>query len=143
DVALGPLQQGAVSQLVGEMLGVERAPEALVRAIAEEAEGIPLFVVETLRELLNLARIVREPTGLWRWKDAAAGAALSDVPLPAKLAGLIERRLERLEPEARHAAQMASVLGEELGFGLLQKLTDLPEEPLLDCLDRLLKARIL
>lgn len=142
ELALGPLPDAGVAELVGEMLGLEEPPGELVRPIAREAEGVPLFVVETLRELVNLGRIEREPGALWRW-TARAAEGPADVPLPARLASLLGRRIDRLDPAARRAAEVAAVLGDEPDFGLLLKASGLPEEALLDCVDHLLKAVIL
>lgn len=101
-VELEPLTEEATATLLGTLLDdVEVEPD--VRAeILLRAEGNPLFVEEIVRALGDHDR------------DASGRAATTRrVEVPASLSGLLTARLDQLPDEARHLAQVASVIGRE------------------------------
>jgi tetratricopeptide (TPR) repeat protein len=62
--------------------------------------------------------------------------------LPQTVLALAERRLQLLTEADRSVLTMAAVLGPEFSFALLEKVTQLDEDTLLDTIDRLLSARL-
>jgi class 3 adenylate cyclase len=100
---LEPVSYDGISQmLLGLAPGI---PQETARHIADRAEGVPLYAVETVRMLLDDGRLVRDGER-FRMVDAAAPLAV-----PQSLHALIAARLDAVEPEDRALLQDASVLG--------------------------------
>ena len=101
---------GAV--MVERIAGNDKLPDALAAEIVERADGVPLFVEELTRAVIE--------AGAGPGGEALAGATplpSSGVP-PALHASLIAR-LDRLGPTAREIAQIGAVLGREFSYELI------------------------
>ncbi len=98
--------------------------DQMVDAIVARADGIPLFLEE-------LTRTILEP-----------GVARRVEEIPATLADSLMARLDRLSA-AKEVAQRASVLGREFSYRLLAAVVELEEAALRDGLARLDEAEIL
>ena len=120
--------------MVANVAGNAALPAEIVEEIAERTDGVPLFVEELTKAVLEAG--------------AQASAALSAVPhpalsVPATLHASLMARLDRLGPAAKEVAQTGAAIGREFGFGLLASVTDLPEPQLHEALDRLTNAGLL
>lgn len=101
---VGPLSFGAARRLLLERLGLSLARSVLDRMV-DITGANPLFLLELGRELL--ARGV--PT------------SVDDLPIPARIEDLFEKRIEELTPAARHAL-MALALCPDIGLDGLTRL---------------------
>ncbi|MFL5331612.1 MAG: AAA family ATPase, partial [Geminicoccaceae bacterium] len=106
-------------------------PPEIVAEIAERTDGVPLFVEELTKAVLEAG--------------AQAPATLSATPrpglaVPPTLHASLMARLDRLGATAREVAQAGAVIGREFGHALLASITDLPEPRLREALDRLTNA---
>ena len=99
-------------------------PAATLDALVARAEGVPLFVEE-------LTRSVVEP-----------GTARGVEAIPASLADSLMGRLDRLST-AKEVAQRAAVLGREFEYPLLAAMAGMDEAALRHGLARLVEAEIL
>jgi class 3 adenylate cyclase/predicted ATPase len=104
-------------------LGADTLPEEMVETLVARADGMPLFVEE-------LTKAVVEP-GVARGMEA----------IPPTLADSLMARLDRLST-AKEVAQRAAVLGREFAYPLLAAVADLEEAGLRQGLARLLDAEI-
>jgi tetratricopeptide (TPR) repeat protein len=109
-------------------------PPEIVAEIAERTDGVPLFVEELTKAVVE--------------SGAQAFAALSLTPheasaVPATLHALLMARLDRLEAAAKEVAQKAAVIGRHFSYGLLASITDLPVSQLREALDQLTNAGLL
>ena len=86
-----------------------------VQRLAEETEGNPFFIEETLRSLPELEE-----------------RALSRIAVPEGVKELIGRRLEQLSPTANQVLGVASVVGRRFDLTLLETLL---EQDVLDALE--------
>lgn len=129
-VELQPLDEYASRQLVANLLEIEDLPESVRALILKKAEGNPFYVEEVIRSLLDQKLVVRDGD---RWR---ATREISNIAIPDTLAGVITARLDRLDEEAKHTAQTASILGREFAYAPLTELSDVPAtvEPSLDTL---------
>ena len=102
-------------------------PAATVDALVARADGVPLYVEE-------LTKAMMEP-----------GAAHGVEAIPATLADSLMGRLDRLDrlSAAKEVAQRAAVLGREFGYPLLAATAGLDEAALRHGLERLADAEIL
>lgn len=126
---LDPLPQADVNRMLSDL--TERAPlsPALAALVHERAGGVPLFVEELARELIETAH-------------SASGVLPDARSVPASLHGLLLARLDRLGP-ARELIQTAAVIGREVPHALLQAVAGLDDSTLRARLARLIEAGLL
>jgi class 3 adenylate cyclase len=110
-VELGPLSEEAEEELASSLMGMGASQEVL-DVVREGVEGNPLFLEERLHWLVETGALVREQ-GTWR-RVEKVGAEVPEV-----LERLVRSRVDRLSPLGQEVARTASVLGTELGLGLL------------------------
>ena len=127
---LGPLTAAETTSLARSLWRGEPTPAALERLV-EEAEGIPLFVVEMLRGGWISRVDARPPT-----------VEPQPVPLPPKLRAVIAERLQQLSPTGFELMSMAAVIGREFGFDLLVAVSRQSEDEVMRGLDELWRQRI-
>jgi len=78
------------------------------QALYQITSGHPLFTVELLRHMQERGDVVRDEQGQW-----VEGPVLDWSALPARVEGVIEERIGRLEGELREVLTVASVEGED------------------------------
>jgi class 3 adenylate cyclase/tetratricopeptide (TPR) repeat protein len=100
---LEPLSSEAMSRLLEGM--VPGLPAELATRISDQAAGIPLYAVETVRMLLDRGLVIEEE-GVYR-----AVGSLQELEVPESLHALIAARLDSLNADERRLIQDASVLG--------------------------------
>ncbi len=127
---LGRLTRRQAREMVGALAPAGALPGHVVESILERADGIPLYVEELARSMLDV-----QPT-------AGDGPVPADLPIPATLQDSLMARLDRMGA-AKEVAQRAAVCGREASFELLVAATGLPEETLRAGLERLVRAEIL
>jgi class 3 adenylate cyclase/tetratricopeptide (TPR) repeat protein len=103
-LTLEPLTRDAMVELVSGM--VPGLPADAVSRIADAAEGVPLYAVETARMLLDRGLVERLPDG-----GFGATGALATLEIPETLHALVAARLDGLSEEERRLVQQAAVLG--------------------------------
>src|SRR5438876_8760098 len=135
-IALKPLPETGVEAMLRALTG-QPPPPALVHAIYRETEGNPFFVEEVFQHLSEQGRLL-DAQGRWR-SDLQVGEL--DVPEGVRL--VISRRLERVSEDCRTALTDAAVVGRDFGFELLQKLSDLDADRLLDAIDEAERANLI
>ena len=122
-VALAPLDRTEVRRMVGEITAQQVLPQEVVERVSERTGGVPLFVEEVTRLLIE-----RGDTG--------------SQAVPPTLQQSLAARLDRLGP-AREVAQIGAVLGRDFVYGLLRDVADADETTLQASLDRLADADLL
>ena len=133
-LTLARLDRRDTAAMVANVAGNAALPAEIVEEIAERTDGVPLFVEELTKAVLEAG--------------AQAPAALSAMPhpalsVPATLHASLMARLDRLGPAAKDVAQTGAAIGREFGYALLASITDLPEPQLREALDRLTHAGLL
>ena len=84
-----------------------RLSEGFRQRLARHTEGHPLFVVELLREMQARGKLRQDATGFW-----IEGPELTWEALPARVEGVIEKRVGRLALDLREILTAACVEGE-------------------------------
>ncbi len=100
-IALAPLDRAQVARMVGEIASRHSLSNDVVEGISERTGGVPLFVEEVTRLLLE------------RGGEGGAQA------IPPTLQHSLAARLDRLG-EAREVAQIGAVLGRDFSYALLR-----------------------
>ena len=135
-LALKRLPQAHVEVMLRALSGQE-PPAALLQAVYGETEGNPFFVEEVYQHLAEEGKLFDE-MGRWR-SDLSIGEL--DVPRGVRL--VIGRRLERVSEECRRVLTTAAVIGRGFGFELLEALTEVQAEVLLDAIDEAERANLI
>jgi class 3 adenylate cyclase/tetratricopeptide (TPR) repeat protein len=130
-LTLAPLDRDDTITMIGLVCGDRTIPVAAVTEIAERTDGLPLFIEDLTREVLESSEL-----------GATASGPAAPLAIPATLNDSLMSRLDRLG-SAKRVAQMASVIGREFAYSLLAKVADMPEEELRDELYRLVEAGLL
>ena len=115
---LSPLDRPAASELLSALLGGGESLVRLKERLLEKTGGIPLFIEEVVRSLIDSGALV-----------GSAGAyslAVSpeDVGIPVTVQAIISTRIDALSPNAKRALQFASVLGQPLTMPILTAMAD-------------------
>ena len=129
-----PLAAADAEQMVRAMLGGP-TDTALIEHVVERSRGNPWMASEVLRELLETGQVFKRRR-YWEWTRLEAG-------LSPGLREAFEARFLKLTTSAQELAAFAAVIGEVLDFDSLLELSMLEENPLLDDLERLIRAKVL
>jgi len=115
------LRMSQSSQIVRDIAG-DGIPEDIVQRIVERTDGIPLFVEELTRSLVE------------------GGFDRDDENIPATLQASLLARLDRLGPVAKEIAQIGATIGKEFSRQMLAAVTGKSEELLVGILDQLVNS---
>ena len=118
-LTLHTLSEAETLAMVGRVLGSEQFPQELRTALMEKAEGVPLFVEEVTKTLLDLGVLRRENGGYTMVKG------ITEVSVPDTVQGIIMARLDRLGEDGKRAVQLASVIGRQFMQRLLERIAGL------------------
>ena len=123
-ISLAPLDRAQVRNMVGELAVRHALPKEVIDRVTERTGGVPLFVEELTRLLLE-----RGEQG-----DIQA--------IPPTLQQSLMARLDRLGP-AREVGQIGAVIGRDFPYALLRAVAGMDDTPLQAALDQLADADIL
>jgi len=121
-LTLRPLSTADTLTMAGGVLGTEHFPTELRTALMEKAEGVPLFVEEVTKTLLDLGVLSRENGGYRMVKR------IDEVSVPETIQGIIMARLDRLGEEGKRTVQLASVIGRQFLKRLLERIAGLSDQ---------------
>ncbi len=111
-------------------------PDAVADQILSKADGIPLYVEELTKAVLD--------SGIA--SDLEHGAAISGkldrIEIPASLSDSLMARLDRLSP-VKEVAQFGAVIGREFSHELIATVTNQPEQELRAALAQLTQAELI
>ncbi len=129
-LSLSRLVRGDVAMIVGRVVGGKALPADILAQITSKTDGIPLFVEELTRTVLE--------SGLLR--DLGDHLELVGVPaafaIPSTLQDSLMARLDRLAP-AKELAQIGACIGREFDHDLLAAVSPLQEPTFSEALVRL------
>ncbi len=94
-------------------------------ALFAHTEGHPLFTVELLRDLQERGDIVQDSDGVW-----VETGELDWSVLPARIEGVIEERIGRLEDELKETLTVASVEGVDFTAQIVARVREVKERAL-------------
>jgi predicted ATPase len=134
-LTLNRLAERETSAIISRVVGNKLLPPSIRQDIIERTDGIPLFVEEMTRAVLEAS------------EEGAAEQTVSAVPspalaVPASLHASLMARLDRLGP-AKEVAQVGAAIGREFTHALLAVVVRKPEIELGAALDRVIGAGLL
>ena len=104
EIKLAGLYKDSVKKIAESMLGGS-VDDDFAQTLALDSDGLPLFVVETIRMLYEQHHF-SEINGKWQ-------LASEKYDIPAKVKDIILRRIDGLKPGQRRILDAASVIGEK------------------------------
>ena len=128
-LTLNRLDRSQCAALAASVGGEQPLSEAVIRQIADRTDGVPLFVEE-------LTKAIVESGG------QADGQESPFAAVPATLQDALEARLDRLG-EARDLAQIGAVIGRSFGHDLLARVSGLDDVELGERLDQLVRSELI
>ncbi len=120
--------------LLASLVDIEKFSPRLIQNLLEHAAGIPLYLEEILRMLLDAGALVHTPNGLRPYRSID-GESLG---VPVTLQGLIQARFDQLTAFQRTVLQCASIIGHHFSRDLLEAILPLHEEDLQKTLQELI-----
>ncbi len=128
-IGIEPLEQTVAASLVGSLLGPDPSLAPLGALVLDRTEGVPLFIEETVRDLVERGLL----TGA-RGNYALAGP-VDAVRIPATVEGVLSARIDRLRPEWKMLLQVAAVVGREVPIAFLRGLAEIEDPSFQDAIE--------
>ncbi|HXG20801.1 MAG TPA: adenylate/guanylate cyclase domain-containing protein, partial [Methylomirabilota bacterium] len=122
------LGRSQAARMVANVAEGQQLPEEIMRQIIAKTDGVPLFVEELTKSVMESLRAMQAPP--------------LQLTIPATLHDSLMARLDRLDT-AKEVAQLGAVMGREFSYELLHALSPLPAEALQQALHRLLEAELI
>src|SRR5882762_6539924 len=124
-----------IEAMIDGVVGNKFIPTSVRHDIIERTDGIPLFVEEMTKAVLEAG------------SEGGAERTVASIPsptlsVPASLQASLMARLDRLGP-AKEVAQIGAAIGREFSYALLSAVATKPEPELASALDRLIGAGLL
>jgi class 3 adenylate cyclase/predicted ATPase len=132
-IALKPLGPASAAAMVRSLAADRALPAAVVQQIVDKTDGVPLFIEEVAKAVLQ---------GLAEGTGPAAAGARAAPAIPDTLQDSLMARLDRAAP-MKATAQVASAIGREFALDLLEAVAPLSPEAVREAIDGLIAAGLL
>jgi predicted ATPase len=126
------LREGAA--IVEQIAGNRALPMEVINEIVERADGVPLFVEELTKAVLEAGPSDSNAIG------AVASAPVPALAVPATLHASLMARLDRLGPAAKEVVQVGAAIGREFSYELLAAVAQRKSADLRTALEQLVDA---
>jgi class 3 adenylate cyclase/predicted ATPase len=130
-ITLSRLGRSQVEVIVEQVTGGKELPKEIVQQIVSKTDGVPLFVEELTKTVLEL-----------EFDVGARHAVPLPLGIPATLQDALMARLDRLGP-MKELAQLGATIGREFSYELLQTVSPLDESTLQQRLKQLIDAELI
>jgi class 3 adenylate cyclase/predicted ATPase len=134
-LTLNRLPKRAIEAMIDGVVNNNRFPASVRQDIIERSDGIPLFVEE-------MTKAVLEAESEDAARRTAAAVPSSALAVPASLQASLMARLDRLGP-VKEIAQAGAAIGREFSHTLLAAVAGKPDGELASALDRLMQSGLL
>ena len=134
-LALNRLDRRDRTALVEQIAGGKALPDDVIAQIVERTDGVPLFVEELTKSVLE-SGLLREEADRY-----VLDRALPPFAIPTTLHASLMARLDRLA-SVRQVAQIGAAIGREFSYALLRAVSRLPEDELQAALARLVASEL-
>jgi len=121
-IRVDELSQETSAEMVQAILKEGRAAPDLTKLILDRATGNPLFMEEFTHSLIERGYIERK-NGHY-----VLTIKPSEIQVPDTIQGIIAARMDRLEENLKRTMQVASVIGRDFAYRILQTITGMQQE---------------
>jgi class 3 adenylate cyclase/tetratricopeptide (TPR) repeat protein/ABC-type transport system involved in cytochrome c biogenesis ATPase subunit len=134
--ALNRLGLEQVASIVAKLTNARALPDEVMQIIGERTDGVPLFVEELTKTILESGVLKEVGDRL------VLSGPLDALAIPSTLHDSLMARLDRLQP-IKEVAQTAACIGREFAHELLTNISPLSEAELNSALEGLIKAELI
>jgi predicted ATPase len=135
-LSLNRLGGREIAAMIDRVTGNKALPESVRQDIIERTDGVPLFVEE-------MTKAVLETESEEEAQRTAATMPSTALAVPASLHASLMARLDRLGGAAKEVAQIGAAIGREFSHALLGMVARKPGAEIQSALDRLMTAGLL
>ncbi len=135
-IQLDRLTESQSVALVTKLVGGKTLPPELVEQIIQRTDGVPLFIEELTRTILESGLVAE------RSEQYVLAGALPNFAVPDTLQASLMARIDRLA-SGREVAQIGAAIGREFSFDLILAVTGLERGKLKEALTRLSEAELI
>ena len=135
-LALMRLSRAQSASLILRVANDKPLPQDLVGQIVEKTDGVPLFLEELTKAVLE-SDILIDKGDRYDYSGKVGHMAI-----PATLRDSLMARLDRLFP-VKELAQIGAVIGREFGYELLAQVSPIKEPHLTECLEKLVASELI
>jgi len=122
--------------MVTNVTGGKLLPDEVLDQIVAKTDGVPLFVEELTKTVLEAGFLRETPDGF------ALDGHVPPLAIPATLQDSLTARLDRLSP-VKEVAQIGACIGREFSYDLLAAVSPLGDNELRDALQQLVNSELL
>ncbi len=135
--SLSPKQS---QELLVRLLSLPKLPENLREQIVRQASGIPFYLEEIVRMLIDQGVLQRTE---YQW-NVNPQVNIENLGVPNSLQGLILARFDRVDPVQRQVLQVASVVGREFNRSVVKHVVNkLDDHEIVEALSVLMKREFI
>src|SRR5215831_14217406 len=134
-LVLNRLDQRSRTALVRQIVGGRALPDDVVAQIVERTDGVPLFIEELTKSVLE-SGLLREEGDRY-----SLDSPLPPLAIPTSLHASLLARLDRLA-SVRHVAQIGAAFGRWFRYTSIRAVSGLPEDELQASLARLVASEL-
>jgi class 3 adenylate cyclase/predicted ATPase len=136
EITVNRLSRGQIERMAERVAGGKKLPEQVLQQIVEKTDGVPLFVEEMTKTVLE-SGVLKETN-----EHYELAGSFTTLVIPSTLQDSLMARLDRLAT-AKGIAQISATIGRQFSYSLLQALVHINEQRLQRELGRLVEAELL
>lgn len=130
------LNKNETREMLTNIFAEETTPEFL-DGIYNATEGNPFFIEEVCKALIVSEQVYYEGDRWHRPPDMA------DMEIPHSIMLTMQSQVSKLNEPTQEILRYAAAIGREFNFELLQKVTNIAESDLIDCLETAIKSHLI
>lgn len=135
-LALDRFKAPQVREIVRWVAGGKEIPAEVMNEIIARTDGVPLFVEELTRSVLESGVLVESSSGF------RLEGALAKMAIPETLRDSLMARIDRLDA-ARQVAQVGAVIGRSFSYDMVATISELRQVALREALKKLVDAQLI
>jgi tetratricopeptide (TPR) repeat protein len=136
-ITLNRLSNRESLAMASHLLRADYIDRDIEELILEKTDGVPFFIEEFIRSLLDL-KIIKKTNGKYR-----LARDIQNLTIPSSIQDVIMARVDSLSGGAKEVLQTGSVIEREFSYELIKCVTGLPEQKLLSYLSVLKDSELL
>ena len=136
-LAVNRLARHHTATLIDSVTEGKALPPEILDRIVERTDGIPLFIEELTKNLIEGGFLHREAG------HYVLAGPLPAFAIPASLQASLMARLDRLPPVVREVSQIGAAIGREFSYELLAAVAQRGNIDLIDALDQLVEGGLI
>lgn len=136
-VTLSQLSNKETLMMVAHLFGEGEIGRKLRDMILEKTEGIPFYIEEFIKSLINLKFIER------RGKQYMLAKGIDAMTIPYTIQDIIMARVDLLPEPAKRVLQTGAAIEREFGYELIKKVSNMPQDELSSQLSVLKESELL